>query len=51
LSERSRAALSVILQQGCLARRIETAVRGDTLRGVYVQLAECLQSGQPFEAH
>ena len=51
LSERSRAALGVILHQGCLARRIETAVRGDTLRGVYVQLADCLQSGQPFEVH
>lgn len=47
------APLRVILEQGCLARRIVAALEGrddpETLRTVYRRLAECLANGTPFE--
>ena len=49
LSPGSRAALEVILEQGCLARRITGAIEDDSLRNVYSRLADCLNSGTPFE--
>lgn len=47
-SHGSRAALGVILEQGCLARRITEAAGDDSLHGVYSRLATCLASGTPF---
>lgn len=53
LSGEVLAALRVMLRQGCLGRRIATAVRGDgsdeRLRNVYARLADCLAAGAPFE--
>lgn len=46
--------LEVILQQGCLARRILAATGPEPsearLREVYGELAECLRAGKPFQS-
>ncbi len=48
----ARAPLQLILEEGCLARRILRVVGSDMsrarIRAVYAQLAECLQSGRLF---
>lgn len=54
LSGDCRPALDVILNEGCLARRILRAADGssrpDILRGVYGDLADCLHRGELFRA-
>lgn len=51
-ARRWRAALDVILDQGCLARRILAAVGTDTsreaVRAVYRELCDCLVEGRSF---
>jgi gamma-glutamyl:cysteine ligase YbdK (ATP-grasp superfamily) len=53
LAPDSTAALSVILEQGCLARRLTAALDADLssehLRDVYARVADCLAAGRPFE--
>ena len=52
LDAAERAALEVILQHGCLARRILAALGGDSSRprlaAVYRRLADCLAAGRSF---
>ena len=42
--------LNLFLREGCLARRIETALMGTGLREVYGDLAACLGEGRSFSA-
>lgn len=43
-------ALAIILQHGCLARRIERALGGDVrgLKAIYRELCDCLEGGRMF---
>ncbi|HSG64627.1 MAG TPA: glutamate-cysteine ligase family protein, partial [Gammaproteobacteria bacterium] len=50
MTEAARTALDVILEQGCLARRVIAASDQDSQRGVYRRLADCLSHGRSFEA-
>jgi carboxylate-amine ligase len=49
LSPAAQNALQLILEQGCLARRIASASSEAGLREVYGRLADCLEHGRPFE--
>lgn len=50
LSTSSREALDVILDEGCLARRIVAVTEQDSLRGAYARLADCLGHGRPLDS-